>query len=335
MDSLIREQFFSRQGKATKHFFNGFRSWSPRDPPKEARPDSPINPSKLLEELLKEKHLAKLNEKKPKQSSFFQSVERDFSLEESDSPGAGHYSPRFNALDPRLNQGPRYYKANKNPKIPKVYLPRCINSDFQCCRKGDNHLGDLDSRINKTVIGLDDYDTKVMKFRNFTPIPEKLSYKIASPIQLNLQKPRDPFIKENSGPNEKRFDYIPSKNHILTKFKRPESVDFGKLSGRTEEEIRHSPGPYDKNQEYVMPKLVTNVPDFSKQLKRKTLLLEHMLRTPNSPELGKIQKAYLRQGNVKEPTKLPLMKTLTARDDSMYKVTEGYSLNTRRSNDFE
>lgn len=335
MDNLVREQFFSRQGKATKHFFNGFKSWSPRDPPEESRPSSEIQPLKLLEELLREKHLAKLNQKKAKISSCFQSIGRDFSLERSDSPGAGHYSPRFVALDPRVNQGPKYHKPNKNPKIPKVYLPRCLNSEFQCCRKHDDSLGEFDDKINKTVIRVDEYDTKMMKFRNFTPIPEKIPYRISSPIKLDLQKPRDPFVKENSGPNDKRFDYCPSKDHILTKFKRPESVDFGKISGRFEEPVRNSPDPYDKNQEYVMPKLVRNIPDFKKQLERKPLLHEHMLKTPNSPDLVKIHKAYMKQGNIKGATKLPLMKTLTPRDDSMYKVTEGYSLNTRRSRDFD
>lgn len=333
MDSLIREQFFSRQGKATKHFFNSFRSFSPRDPPSKDLEKIEIIPSKLLEEVIKEKHIAKLNQKKSKNSSFFSSVGRDFTLEPSDSPGSGHYSPRYDWVDGRVNQGPRYSKPSKKSKVAKVFLPKCMNSDFECKRKDSESLGEIDKRIHKTVLSVDDYEEKIKNFRNFTPIPEKISYRVQSPIKLALQRPRDPFVKEDSGPNPMRFDYQPSVQQILLKFKRPESVDFGKISERFEELPRHSPGPYDKNKEFVMPKLVKNVPNFEKQLDRKSLVLEHMLKTPDSPDIKKINNAYLKQGNVKGTTKLPLMHTLTARDDSMYKVTEAYSLNSRRSPD--
>lgn len=332
MDSLIREQFFSRQGKATKHFFNSFRSFSPRDPQsKDLDQKAEIVPSKLLEQVIKERHQAKLNEKKTKNSSFFTSVGRDFSLEESDSPGAGHYSPSFSWVDGRVNQGPRYSKASRKQKQAKVFLPNCINNDFQCISKNPEPLGEVDKRINKTVLTIAEYEFKQKAFRNWTPIPEKPTYKIISPIKLALQKPREPFVKEDSGPNPHRFNYHPSQKEMLLKFKRPESVDFGKMSFRSEDPPHHSPGPYDKNHEFIMPKLVKNVPNFQKQLERKPILLEHMLKTPDSPDLKKINLAFSKQGNVKNTRKLPLMHTLTARDDSMYKVTEAYSLNSRRS----
>ena len=333
MDAYIRTNFFSRQGKATKHLFNSFKGGHSRsyDLNDEVIRD-PINPAKLLEKLLKERNdEAKGKEKSISPSSFFRSKGHDFSNDSSDAPGAGHYSPVFTALDSRLNQGPKYHKPSVNKRKAKIFLPSCLNNELQCKSNDTEPYGIIDRHLNRTVHTVEEYETKVSQLRSLTPIPEKPYCKVISPIQFAIQKPRDPFVKPDSGPNEKRFSYTPSKLDILQRFKRPESVDFSKMSFRVDKPSNVSAGPYNKNLEYVMPKLSKNVPDFSKQLERKALVLEHILKTPNSPDLITYNSAFTKQGNYKGPKKLPLMKTLTARDDSMYKVTEAYSLNSKRS----
>ena len=337
MDALIRSQFFSRQGKATTHFFNGFKTGHAR---KQDQSDAPVpdhvDPLKLLEKLIKDRTSEeKSKEKQSNPSSAFKSKSRDFSMEPSESPGVGHYSPRYTALDSRLNQGPKYFKTKKKKKLSKIYLPSCLNSALQCTssrpKDTSNPYGPLDPLLNRTVLTVEEFENRLDHMLSLTPIPEKPQSRIAAPIQFSLQRPREPFVKPDSGPNEKRFEYIPNKVDLYRKFQRPQSVDFSKMSDRPDYPVKTTVGPYKSNAEVVMPKLVRNVPDFSKQIERKSLAIEHLLKSPDSPDLMKYNMAYAKQGNVKGPKKLPLMKTLTARDDSMYKVTEAYSLNSRRS----
>ena len=331
MDNYIRSQFFSRQGKATKHLFNSFKSSSHRELEPKAEPSSiSINPTQLLEKLIKDRNQDELTKNSQSPSSFFKVVGRDFSLSESSSPGAGHYYPNYSYLDARVNQGPKYFKPTVNKKIPKIYLPGCLNENLQCRVPKSDPYGEVSPGLNRTVHSVEEYETKIGTLRSFTPIPEKLQSKVASPIKFSVQKPRDPFIKSDSGPHEKRFDYFPSKKDMSLKFERPQSVDFGKMSPRIDYPVKSTTGPYDKNPEYTMPKLVKNVPDFAKQIKRKPLVLEHILRNPDFPDLKKYDKAFQKLGNVKGPKKLPLMSTVTARDDSMYKSTDAY-VNSKNS----
>lgn len=333
MDAYIRSDFFSRQGKATKHLFNGFKTGEHRELSQTEAPSmQKIDPLKLLEKVTKERLEAERSRNKSTSpSSFFKSISRDFTLPTSESPGAGHYFPKYSVLDSRVNQGPKYFKPKKNKKIAKVYLPGCLNMDLKCRAAKSNPYGLMDPFLLRTVHNYEDHKLKVEEIRSLTPIPEKLKSKIIAPISFALQKPREPFVKLDSGPNEKRFDYNPSKVEMSFKFQRPQSVDFSKMSERQNYPVRSLPGPYEVNADLIMPKLVINVPDFSKQINRKPLHLEHLLNSPESPNLPKYTMAYNKQGNVKGPKKLPLMHTTTARDDSMYRVTEAYSLNSKRS----
>ncbi|OMJ89450.1 hypothetical protein SteCoe_8450 [Stentor coeruleus] len=293
MDELIRGHFFSRQGKATRHFFNGLKEGKKR--PKNYKDEyshEPVEIQKVLEELLREKQERKHREKNKKPSSSFKTVGRDFSMPESDSPGVGQYSPLYTALYPRIGQGPKYTKPSVNNKIRKIYLPPCLDSEFRCrskspennkirkiylppcldsefrCRsKSPDSPRSKDPITNRTVMSVQEFDSKLGTLRNITPIPEKLPNKILSPIQFDIQKPRDPFIKLNSGPNPGRFSYNPSEHEILTKFKRPESCDFSKMSARVYKLNQVTTGPYNINKEFVMKKLSTNIPDFSKGIK--------------------------------------------------------------------
>lgn len=265
MEELIRGHFFSRQGKATKHFFNGFKEGKKR--PKNFKDEyshESVEIQKVLEEVLREKQERKQRERNKKPSSSFRAVGRDFSMSESDSPGAGQYSPLYTALYPRINQGPKYTKPSVNEKIRKIYLPPCLDNEFRCRSKSPDSPSNKDPITNRTVMSVQEFDSKLGTLRNLTPIPEKVPYKIFSPIKFDIQKPRDPFVKLNSGPNPERFAYNPSEYQVLTKFKRPESCDFSKMSARVYKLGRVTAGPYNINKEFVMKKLSTNIPDFSK-----------------------------------------------------------------------
>jgi hypothetical protein len=321
MEAYIRDNFFSRQGKATKHLFDSFKSVSRQESiDKVSSSPEPINPITFLEKLVKERQEEKiLKERSIKFSSFFTSVGRDSYSFSSSTPGVGQYSPSYSALDPRTNQGPKYFKPIKKKKKPKIFLPRCINSNLECKILQSEPYGNFIPLIHRTVHNLEDYEENLKKIKSLTPIPEKITKKITASVSFDSQISRDPFVKLNSGPNEKRFDYSPSKSDILQRFNRPLSVDFSKNSPRTEKSQIFAGGPYDKNKEYVLPKLAKNIPDFSKQLKRKPLLLEHLLKNPNSPDLNRYDKSFNNQGNIKGPKKIPLMHTTRSRDDSMYK----------------
>ena len=132
---------------------------------------------------------------------------------------------------------PKYSKPSKKKKKEKIFLPPCLNHEFRCEKHSESFK---DNKVNKTVMNLEEFEIRKGNIRSFTPVPEKLKPKIVSPIKLDLQKPRDPFINPENGPNEKRFSYCPSKEEILTKFKTPEIVDFGRMSPRSRAASRGS-----------------------------------------------------------------------------------------------
>ena len=64
-------------------------------------------------------------------------------------------------------------------------------------------------------------------------------------------------------------------------------------------ELKESLSPYDVNKEFTLKKLSLTVMDFAKTTPRKTLVVDHMLKTPVQIEDEKINTAFLKQSTVR------------------------------------
>ncbi|OMJ79518.1 hypothetical protein SteCoe_20444 [Stentor coeruleus] len=335
MDFKLQEQLFSRQGKASSHMHPEFGN-GPKIRPK-AKTIEPIKMSDLKSMLtdLEKKRLDEETEAKnrPKPlTSSFKTISRDeyaFAFRNrTNSPKVGNYSPRFVVIEPRATHTLKLVKHTSVPKERQIFIPGCLN--FMNCsfinRKAESPTNKAIKRIIKP---LKEFKVQVAeREKNDRIIPKKVGQRLILPLAFDKQKPRSEFVKESDPPNDKRFDYVDNNSPVNTKHKRVQSLPFEKNIPRKEFfEDKQSLSPYDVNKEFIQKKISTNVMEFSRMTERKPLVLEHMLKTPMQIEDEKIQIAYLKQSNIRGHYKIPLMQTVTPRDDIMYRTTELYMLN--------
>lgn len=335
MEIVKNEVLFSRQGKATVHQFVNLNFAPKREPKiKEIDPLPASGIKGLFDKLQKEiededKRIANMPKKLTPSFMAVSRNERDHAFRnKTESPKVGRYSPRFAVIDPRINQAPKIMQKIGSPRKQKIFLPACISHELSCAFPGEHPKPDhFDHNLNRTISHLEDYQERVSK--NPIPTPIKLTYRIQSPINLNIQKPRDPFVNPESPPNESRFNFYHTSSAHYSKHRRARTVNFGKMISRKSlhENTSVSPGPYNRNEEALMPRLNLTMMEFDKNLPRKPLVYEHLLRTPFSPDLEKLDKAFFKQSSIRGAYKIPSMQSVSPRDDMMYKTTEAYMLN--------
>ncbi|CAG9329409.1 unnamed protein product [Blepharisma stoltei] len=339
MEILKNEVLFSRQGKASIHFFANL-NLSPKRKAKIKEPE-PLPAAGIkgllesIEKELEDEEKAKAN-KPQKCTASFVSVsreQRDHAYRnKTESPKVGRYTPKYNVIDPRINQAPKIKEKIGVPRQRKIFIPACVDDDLNCSFPAEyskTSIGYYDNKLSRTIYNLNDYQDKFSKqSESVSPIPEKPGHKIKSPLDFKIQKPRDPFVKSSNPPNELRFEFYASADTNNSKHKRSRTVAFDKMIPRKDlHKIGETPGPYNKNEEKLMPRLNFTLIDFNKNPARKPLIHEHILRTPHSPDLERYDRAFYKQSTIRGAYHIPTIKSLSPRDDMMYKTTEAYNLN--------
>lgn len=299
---------FSRQGKATSHMHPEF-SIGPKPRPK-SKVIEPVKMSDLktiLTDLQKKRIQSESDAKnKPKLlTSSFRAVSRDeytFAFRNrTESPRVGNYTPRFTVVEPRATHTLSLVKTSNVPKKRLIYVPACLNT-FSCSMANRTKENFHNKGLKREARRLSEFEVKVKEIQKNEPKDLKLPEKrIRLPIAFDKQKDRPEFVKDNDPPNEKRFDFVESKESLVyTKHKRVQSLPFEKNIPRKEfYELKESLSPYDVNKECTLKKLSLTVMDFAKMTPRKTLLVDHMLNTPVQIEDEKINTAFLKQSTVR------------------------------------
>ncbi|CAG9327846.1 unnamed protein product [Blepharisma stoltei] len=347
---FIKGSLFSRQGKASAHNHPDLYDGPKRKPKKKIVDAIDISQiGNILQDLEKqrvtEETAAKLKPTRP--TSSFVAVSREqyeFAFRNrTGSPRVGAYTPRYNFVHPNNNNIPKINNSSQSPREKVIFLPNCLDDDLNCTfPKSCNNKSSLkemtntnmsfkkfDERLNRTISCIKDYDIKIdVKEGNICPIPEKFQKKSRAPLPLHKQKRREEFVKPQDPPNEKRFDFDNGDSPVHTRTKRSRTISFNKMMGRKEFfEEKISLGPYERNEEVLIPKLSRLVLGFDKLLERKPLVLEHTLNNPQPIELRDFEKAHFKLSHVRGPYKIPSMSTTTERDDVMYRTLENYMLN--------
>lgn len=335
MDLPLQTSLFSRQGKATSHMHPEFSTGpKPRPKGKEIEPVKISDLSSMLTDL-EQKRLQQESDAKSKPkplTSSFRAVSRDeyaFAFRNrTESPRVGNYSPRFTVVEPRATHTLKLCKNSSVPKERLIYLPACLNN-FSCslATRTKDHLAS--KSIKREPKPLKHFEDTVKDLEKKNPQdPVKPKERLKLPIAFDKQKTRPEFVKDSDPPNEKRFQYVENDSFVYSKHRRVSSLPFDKNIPRKDFfETRESLSPYDVNKEFTMKKLSLTVMEFSKMSPRKPLVLDHMLKTPAQLEDEKIDAAYMKQSVVRGRHKIPLMSTVTPRDDLMYRTTERYILN--------
>lgn len=335
MDLQLQPSLFSRQGKATSHMHPEF-STGPKPRPK-AKVIEPVKisdlPSMLTE--LEEKRLQLETDAKSKPkplTSSFRAISREeyeFAFRNrTESPRVGNYTPRFTVIEPRATHTLKLVKASSVPKERVIYLPACLNNNScSLANRTKEHIHN--KSIKREPRPLRRFEEAIKELHKNKPQDaEKPKERIKLPISFDKQRNRPEFVKESDPPNEKRFQFVENDSFVNSKHKRIQSLPFDKnISRKDFFETKESLSPYDVNKEFTLKKLSLTVMDFAKMSPRKPLVLEHMLSTPVQIEDDKISAAYMRQSVVRGGQKLPLMHTVTPRDDIMYRTTGQYVLN--------
>ncbi|CAG9317288.1 unnamed protein product [Blepharisma stoltei] len=345
MDFLKPKALFSKQGKATT-YIHPVLDLTPKRRPrlKHSEPFLVSNINDVLEELEKLKDEDEKSSTYTRPTTSFSSVSREkynFAFRnKTESPKVGSYTPKYNLIKSREDQGPKFMKKIVKPRKRKIFLPGCISNDMSCSfpsvkstNDPNGELKNFDINLGRTISLFDDFQEQVLQksSRNNSPIPEKYT-KIKTPVKFKVQIERKPFISSSTSPNQRKIDFsdidIPKK-HIKT-------VNFKKMIPRQE---LHEPkillGPYLKFDEWSNKKLLKTLANFGKATGRKEILFETVPKTPESPNLEKFDKAFLQQSTVRGLRQIPPMRTVTARDDAMYRVNEGYIMNVQLLKDIE
>lgn len=308
MEKSLQGILFSRQGKATSHMYPEF-STGPKPRPK-TKVVEPVRMSELksmLTDLENKRMQSECDAKsKPKPlTSSFRAISRDeydFAFRNrTESPRVGNYSPRFTVVEPRATHTLALVKPSSVPKERLIFVPACLNT-FSCNLANRTKESFHSKGIKREGRRLSEFESNVKEIQKNEPkdpkVPER---RLKLPICFDKQKDRPEFVKETDPPNEKRFDFVESKDSLVyTKHKRVQSLPFDKNIPRKEFfELKESLSPYDVNKEFTLKKLSLTVMDFAKMSPRKTLLIDHMLKTPVQIEDEKINTAFLKQSTVR------------------------------------
>ena len=308
MEISAQGSLFSRQGKAISHMHPEF-STGPKPRPK-SKVIEPVKLSDLktiLADLEQKRMQSESNAKnKPKPlTSSFRAISRDeysFAFRNrTESPRVGNYSPRFSVVEPRATHTLALVKNSSVPKERLIFVPACLNT-FSCNLSNRTKENFHNKGIKRVARGLREFEVNVKEMQRNEPkdskIPEK---RLKLPIAFDKQKDRPEFVKDSDPPHEKRFDFVDIKDSLVyTKHKRVQSLPFEKNMPRKEFfELKESLSPYDVNKEFTLKKLSLTVMDFAKTTPRKTLVVDHMLKTPVQIEDEKINTAFLKQSTVR------------------------------------
>ena len=324
MEVLQREVFFSKQGKASAHnhsiLFNGTKR---RPTLKELNLVDPSDNESL--ELLKETKKEKVC-KKPQPDSSFKAIsreQRDRALRnQTDSPVVGLYSPKYEMVYPRISQAPAFKTHSTHSKQIRMEIPNCMDSTLTCAFPKHNRCKP------RETLTLSEVEKKIRGRKQAASSEPK---QFVQKVNFSLQSPRKPFVSEKDPPDSKRFAYVQSSSLVFSGNKRPRSVIFKKMIARKELiEVQPSPGPYEAREGLTRPRTGVDVLSFKLMSERKPLLLKERLVTPGSPPLEVLERAFSRQSHVRGVRKMPRISTMKSRDDSMYRTTEAYSLNTSK-----
>ena len=306
----------------------------PRPKPKQIEPvkisDLPSMLTDLEQKRLKLENDAK-SKPKPLTSSFraISREEYEFAFRNrTESPRVGNYSPRFTVIEPRATHTLRLVKTSSVPKERVIYVPACLNN-YSCTLANRTKEHIHSKSIKREPKALKRFEETIQELHKKNPHdPEKPKERLKLPISFDKQRNRPEFVKDSDPPNEKRFQYVENDSFVNSKHKRVQSLPFEKNIPRKEFfETRESLSPYDVNKEFTLKKLSLTVMDFAKTSPRKPLVLEHMLSTPVQVEDERISAAYMKQGVNRAGQKIPLMHTVTPRDDIMYRTTGQYLMN--------
>lgn len=335
MDLLPTESLFSRQGKATTHMHPEFATGPKRRP--EAKVIEPVKMSDLkamladIEQNRTDEENAVKNRPNPLTSSF-RAISRDsyaFAFRNrTDSPKVGNYSPRFTVVEPRATHTLQLKSPVSAPKQRIIYLPSCVDpktADLHNRR----HKSTTNKVIKRNAFTLHEFSSRLGDIESkYLGEVKKTGERLILPMDFDKQKPREDFVKNTDPPNENRFAYMSNYSEVHSNQRRVSSLPFEKILPRKEFfDQQVSLSPYDVKKELTQKKVSITVLEFSKMTPRKPLIHDHMIKTPQRIEDGKIEAAYTKQSTVRGFHKLPLMQTITARDDIMYRTTESYNLN--------
>ena len=302
MEILEKAVFFSKQGRASSHthamLFSGIKK---RPKAKELKIIDPSEALKILQLIQKEK-IEEENKRKqtPKKCSYaFRTVSRmqyeSAYRNKTDPPNVGSYSPNYNVINPRVNQGPKFVKSTNKPREGKVFLPNCFDEEMNC--KFPNKKSLKINHLNRTAYSLSEYKQKLNRRKAETP---NFRIKIPSPINFNIQKDREPFVSSDSPPHEKRFVELPLNTFAYSNNKRCRIVSFNKMIGRDEViKAKESLSPYDVKYHLTKPKTGTDIIEFQNMTPRTPNLIKQQLYTPKSPELRKFDEAFNKQSTVR------------------------------------
>ena len=351
MNFYKKREMSSRQGKAINNMYPSVFCDSVRRPrTKEIEPVNYSSFTDMLNELenqrIKEEEESK-RKRVDKFTSSFKAISREqygFSTRnKTGSPKVGLYNPNWNAVRPRTTYGPRLSTKTSAVKQANIFTPICIQDDYNCNRsitkqekeeikiepKIEPKVEAFDKTLKRTITNINEYN-KNLEEKQVTRIcePKKPMKYMKSPIKFARQLKRKDFVSETDPPNEKRFDFIMTETNAFSKNRRVKSFSFEKSEGRKDLfEHKDSLPPYDRNEEATMHRLSVSVLEFDKMVDRQELVHKHMLNNPDSIELSQYEEAYFKQSTVRGPHKIPLMSTVTPRDDSMYRVNDTYILN--------
>ena len=342
MELLKNEVVYSRPGKAAK-LTNLTTASKKRPKARELDLVAVKDMKEMLEQVQKEneEHAAALREKnKPKPSASFQNVSRETYFHafrnRTESPRVGRYFPKKEYVMPRVDHAIPYKEPDTSPRPKRMFIPNCLKDDLNCSLKNRKLKGvhmttseGFNDKLNRTISNVDEYHQRVEnKNSKWSPVPKKVEPRILSARKFELQRTRDPFVTSKDPPNENRFSFYQCTSMNYARNKRVNNIYFEKVSDRKElYPEKHSPGPYDKEEQKLMRRLDTHITEFFKAASRQPNLVKQSLTTPKPLPASTYDNAHFRLSGTRGAFKIPSMKTTAPRDDLMYRTIEMYNLN--------
>lgn len=306
MEILHKEVFFSKQGKASMHS-NAMLFQGTKKRPK-AKELNIVDPSdaKQMKNIMDQQKIEESNREKPKAqklSPAFTVVSRsqyeNAFRNRTESPIVGLYTPNYTAIDPRVNQGPKFVKKKQKIREKVLLFPTCVDSEMRCtfpkntrpqsnCRTAD---------LQRTTFTYREYAERLYSRTVETPV---LTHQVKPLVDFRVQTPREPFVRAESPPHEKRFTHIHPESCVLSSNKRAQTVSFNKMLPRKELIVpKESYGPYNAKDEFIRPKLTTDILEFRSMQGRTPNVNKQYLMTPQSPDLDVYDKAFNKQSSIR------------------------------------